>query len=324
MKRFQQLLLISRFTSRFIIMFLALLSTGCIYMMDFGKEPRETWKVSEFKKKYSIPANQTTPSSFAGNLNRFALIIGNSDYQEIGTLANPKNDAAAVAERLKMSGFTILRPVRTEQDVQSDLNQTEMLLAEQALKHASKGAEIVLLFYAGHGLQLNGRPYLVPVNIQKKSIQNLATPKGRKDFEQQLVMLDDFIEGLDKEAELAIAIFDACREIPALKTRGLFTGSENSFRGGLTNPMSMGKRRLLAFSAGFGELASDGTGLHSPYAQSFLDEFDRDANQEVTDFFRRVQTRMIDKIKQAPELSIQGRVPPGVFFFGNGNQHLRN
>lgn len=308
------------------ILFLGLLVSGCIYMMDFGKGPRETWKTSEFKTKSSVLIHQTTNTnlSLTINSNRFALIIGNSDYREIGVLTNPRNDAIAVAERLKSSGFNILRPVRTGQDVQFDLDRTEMRIAERALKQASKGAEMVLLFYAGHGLQLNGRPYLVPVDIQKNAIQNLASPKEIKDFEQQLVMLDDFIEGLDKEAELAIAVFDACREIPALKTRRLFAGAENLFRGGLTNPLSIGKRRLLAFSAGFGELASDGTGLHSPYAQSFLDEFDRDANQEVTDFFRRVQTRMIDKIKQAPELSIQGRVPPGIFYFGNGKQSLRN
>lgn len=319
MNKIHHSLLISKIATAYLTMIVVLSTSGCIYMMDFGKEPRETWKASEFKKTPTPSRIQASHLSLPTNRQRYALIIGNGEYQEIGILSNPKNDASAIAERLRKSGFSILRPVRTDQDVQSDLTREEMIIADEALKRVSKGAEIVLLFYAGHGLQLNGKPYLVPVNVQKEAIQNLSTSKGREDFERQLVMLDDFIDGLDKEAALAIAIFDACREIPALKTRGIFIGSENSFRGGLTNPQSMGKRRVLAFSAGFGELAEDGTGQHSPYAQSFLDEFDRDANQEVTDFFRRVQTRMIDKIKQAPELSIQGRVPPGIFFFGNGN-----
>lgn len=320
MNKVHHSLLTSRLASAYLIVIVVLSSSGCIYMMDFGKEPRETWKASEFKKQPTPSTIQTVHPSLPTNRNRYALVIGNGEYQEIGVLSNPKNDASAIAKRLRMSGFSILRPVRTDQDVQSDLNREEMFIAEEALKRASKDAEIVLLFYAGHGLQLNGKPYLVPVNVQKKAIQNLSTSKGWEDFVQQLVMLDDFIDGLDKEAKLAIAIFDACREIPVLKTRRMFAGSGSSFRGGLAKPQSKGQRRVLAFSAGFGELAEDGIGQHSPYAQSFLDEFDSDANQEITDFFRRVQTRMLDKIKQAPELSIQGRVPPGIFFFGNGNR----
>ncbi|MCX7113048.1 MAG: caspase family protein [Proteobacteria bacterium] len=299
-------------------------TSSCVYLMDFGlaafKEPRDKWRAADFKKSSTSTLAKDSTSTVPSNRKRYALVIGNSSYHELGILSNPKNDAASIAERLHNSGFLILRPIRKEQDVQSDLSREEMIIAGETLKQASSGGQMVLLYYAGHGLQLDGMPFLVPVDIIKSDIQNLSTIEGRNNLIKRLVKLDDFIEGLDQQAELAVAIFDACREIPALKTRSLIAGSNTSYRG-LASPQSMGKRRVLAFSAGFGELAEDGTGQHSPYTQSFLDEYDQNPNQEVAEFFRRVQSRMFEAIKQAPELSIQGNVPPDVFYFGNGGSH---
>jgi uncharacterized caspase-like protein len=255
----------------------------------------------------TYPTTKIHPEKSASGRPRYALVIGNSDYTALGTLPNPRNDASAVAVRLRQAGFTLLRPVRTNQDVQSDLGLEEMHKADVALKQASSGAEIVMLFYAGHGLQLDGLPYLVPTDLTQVDVQSLATPTGRKAIESRLFKLDDFIEGLDQQAELAVAVFDACREIPAFTTRSLFAGGVN-YRG-LAHPQTQGKHRILAFSAGFGELAVDGKGEHSPYTQAFLDEFDQGTKLTIMDFFLRVNARVAGVTKQTPEFLVEGSVP---------------
>ena len=239
---------------------------------------------------------------------RVALVIGNSNYKAIGELPNPLRDAVEVAKRLKNAGFSLLRPVRPNQDVQADLTLEEMRQADNALRQAAEKAEMVLLYYAGHGLQLDGLPYLVPINLPMPDKQGLDTQAGRDALASQLASLDELIKGLDEHTQVAVTIFDACREIPA--TRSMF-GDGIKFRG-LIRPQSLGKHRLLAFSAGSGELASDGS-QHSPYAQAFMDEYDQNAGQKVTEFFMHIQGRMIRATGQTPEFSIQGDVPTEIY-----------
>ena len=239
---------------------------------------------------------------------RVALVIGNSNYKTIGELPNPLRDAVEVAKRLKNAGFTLLRPVRPNQDVQADLTLEEMRQADNTLRQAAQKAEMVLLYYAGHGLQLDGLPYLVPINLPMPDKPGLNTQAGRDALASQLASLDELIKGLDEHTQVAVTIFDACREIPA--TRSMF-GDGVKFRG-LVRPQSLGKHRLLAFSAGPGELASDGS-QHSPYAQAFMDEYDQNAGQKVTEFFMHIQGRMIRATGQTPEFSIQGDVPTEIY-----------
>ena len=239
---------------------------------------------------------------------RVALVIGNSNYKAIGELPNPLRDAVEVAKRLKNAGFTLLRPVRPNQDVQADLTLEEMRQADNTLRQAAQKAEMVLLYYAGHGLQLDGLPYLVPINLPMPDKQGLDTQAGRDALASQLASLDELIKGLDEHTQVAVTIFDACREIPA--TRSMF-GDGIKLRG-LVRPQSPGKHRLLAFSAGSGELASDGS-QHSPYAQAFMDEYDQNAGQKVTEFFMHIQGRMTRATGQTPEFSIQGDVPTEIY-----------
>ncbi len=266
-----------------------------------------------------------------------ALVIGNSHYKELGILKNPINDAVAVADRLKKSGFEILRPILASQDVQEDLDSYQMLKARDALEMESANAQMVVLYYAGHGLQVDGNPYLVPIDALP--VTSLTDPRVLALFVKHLTGLDKFIEHLNN-SKLTISIFDACRDIPTLggKSRGIIM-SEGSkelpwlndykppqkintvLRGGSRlTPKSQVKNRILAFSVGFGELSTDGAGQHSPYTQALIDQFDQGGKQDVIDFFRGVQSRMLSSTGQTPELLIQGNVPTHEFFF-NGDNH---
>jgi len=238
---------------------------------------------------------------------KLALVVANSRYQHISALANPQADAQAVAERLKQAGFKLLRPVRVNDDVQADLTLDEMLTADEALLKAAQGQDMVLVYYAGHGLQMNGVPYLVPVDlpvIQPGTLQGEAGPEKLK---RKLLELDALIAGLDQDDRPAVAIFDACREIPQLEasSRAVF-GDASPFRG-LARPKSLGRNRLLAYAAGFGELANDGQGRHSPYTQAWLDEFDRPQSRlDLVAFFSHVAKQLVDAKGQHPEVVLQG------------------
>ncbi len=245
---------------------------------------------------------------------KLALVIANSRYQAIGSLNNPLADAKAVAERLKKAGFELLRPVRRD-DVQADLNLDEMLQADEDLHKKAIGAQMVLLYYAGHGLQIDSVPYLVPVDLDRKNLQaqSLQSTAGNERLKRGLLGLEQLIDGLDQQAQVAIAVFDACREIPELdkSTRAVF-GDASPFRG-LARPKSNGRHRLLAYSASAGELAKDGQGEHSPYTQVWLNEFDRQPGKEIVDFFRDVAAQVTDGKGQNPEMVING-IPSQTYY----------
>ena len=236
---------------------------------------------------------------------KLALVIANSGYQTLGRLKNPLADAQAVAVRLNQAGFELLHPIRSE-DVQADLNLAEMLKADEDLLKQAAGAQMVLVYYAGHGLQIDGVPYLVPVDLPAIQPQSLQTATGQDLLKRGLVELDRVIAGLDEQAQVGIAVFDACREIPALEKsyRAAF-GDASPFRG-LERPKSKGRHRLLAYSASAGELANDGQAGHSPYTQAWLNEFDRQPGKDIVDFFSDVAAQVTDAKGQHPEVVISG------------------
>ena len=248
---------------------------------------------------------------------RVALVIANSQYQNIKALRNPKNDAEAVAERLQKVGFTLIKPIQNS-DVQYDLNLKDLLKANQALKQATAGAEMVLLYYAGHGLQINGIPYLVPTDLSSINTESLKDDSGRDLLRRELVELDTLVSGLDNQAQVAIAMFDACREIPELETasRAVF-GSTNNFRG-LARPSSQGRHRLLAYSALSGQFANDGNSTHSPYTQAWLQEFDKNLGMDILAFYNHVATQIQDANGQNPEVVTQG-VKPNTYYIQTAN-----
>ncbi len=239
---------------------------------------------------------------------RVALVIGNSRYQHLNFLKNPARDADAIAQKLSQLGFTLvdIQGNKTKGAVKN-LNQGQFLQAIRHFAKVARGKEIALLFYAGHGMQFAGKPALLPIDIPIDDLE-LA--------EKRAIFLEETLRKLDNKAELTVAIFDACREIPdmeqAISDNTRATGySKNQYRG-MQRLLSQSRNRLIAYSGASGELVKDGNGQHSPYTTLLLEQLDKNNSIEAT--FQQVAYDLGQQLSsQSPELLIQG-VPPNRYF----------
>jgi uncharacterized caspase-like protein len=138
---------------------------------------------------------------------RYALVIGNSEYQAMTKLANPVNDASDIAAELSNVGFQV--------DLVTNATLGEMTVAVQRfvenLQHTKK-AEAALFYYAGHGVQFNGLNYLVPVNADIQASYELL---------DKTMGMDSIVRGLEQsKSDFNLIVLDACRDIPFSATRG--------------------------------------------------------------------------------------------------------
>jgi hypothetical protein len=195
----------------------------------------------------SVPPAVTTPAG-----RRIALVIGNGKYQHAVALPNPASDARAVAKALGEIGFEVA--------LGTDLDRTGMEGRLREFLAKASSAQVALLFYAGHGLQVDGRNYLVPVDAKLETASDLNF--GTVDLDRILASLED-------PARANIVILDACRDNPlarsfAAKTRSAAVGA------GLAAYTSLGTGTLIAFSTAPGKVAADGDGANSPFTQGLI------------------------------------------------------
>jgi hypothetical protein len=202
--------------------------------------------------------------------NRVALVIGQSNYRAVVPLPNPVNDAKAVSKMLTESGFEVLTA--------ADLSQNELRakVGDFAAKVAEKGPDTVaLVFYAGHGLQIDGENFLVPVDVD---------PKRETDIPLQAVRLNDILNTLASvPSKTRILLLDSCRNNPfpdinKTAARGLAivdakTGAPGTF---------------MSFSTSPGAEAEDGSGANSPYTTALL-AVAKEPGLSIEDTFKRVR-----------------------------------
>jgi len=184
--------------------------------------------------------------------NRLALVIGESAYRAVPSLPNPANDARAMTALLTEAGFTVTTA--------SDLSQRELnqKIGDFTAEIAGRGPDTVaLVFYAGHGLQIDGENYLVPVDVD---------PKREADIPLQAIRLNDIINTLNSvPTKSRIVLLDACRNnpFPALNGtvgRGL----------ALVDTKTGAPGTFLSYSTSPGAEAEDGKGTDSPYTEALL------------------------------------------------------
>jgi parallel beta-helix repeat protein len=172
---------------------------------------------------------------------RVALVIGNSNYQNVTALTNPANDAAVMEQALKGAGFDVIK--------YTDLDQRGMKQAMLEFgRKLKQGADASMFFYAGHGIEVDGRNYLVPVDSNTES---------KEEADIQNVEVNDFLALMENSGvPLNIVVLDACRNNPF---RGL-----RSIGGGLA-PVRAPVGTFVAYSTAPGSVAADGTGNNSPF-----------------------------------------------------------
>ncbi len=228
--------------------------------------------------------------SFAYADKRVALVVGNSEYESRLRLVNPRNDAQDVAEMLNSLGFEVI--LRVDTDKQGFLQG----LAEFA--RAVTGAEVALFFYAGHGIQYEGKNYLVPVGAQLRDEVSVR-------FE--LIPLDEIQRAMDRSNGVRVLVLDACRNNPlaADLARSMRTASRNvSIPRGLAR-VDQVRGTVVAYSTQADEVAEDGNSRNSPFTSALLENLNQ-PGVEIGAMFRKVAARVyeVTQGKQVPELSI--------------------
>ena len=184
---------------------------------------------------------------------RVALVIGNSAYKYVPKLTNPANDAAAVVNLLRTAGFDVVESKR-------DLNISDMKRTVRDFTDMTKDADIAVVYYAGHGIEVDGTNYMIPVDAE------LARDI---DVEDEAVSLDRIVRVLDPVKRLRLVILDACRDNPFGRTMKRSIGTRSIGRG-LAKIEVQGSDTLIAFAAKAGSTASDGDGKNSPFATALV------------------------------------------------------
>ena len=197
---------------------------------------------------------------------RVALVVGNAAYeQEIAALRNPVNDATAVAAALRRLGFEVIEGM--------DLDEEAFYDKIVEFDDAGRAAKMALFFYAGHGLQVDGRNYLAPVDLKLET---------RQDLRRHAIELAAVLEVMRSETNLLI--LDACRNNP-LAGELARAGSEPG-GGGESGLGAGGQRQRHAdcVCTEPGAVAADGTGDHSPYTAALLEHLETGVPKSVGDF----------------------------------------
>ena len=179
---------------------------------------------------------------------RIALVIGNSQYRNIPQLNNPQNDATLIAETLTALGFRLVG-----NGPQLNLNKSQFDQAVQDFGNEIQSADVALFYYAGHGVQVRGANYLVPVG---------ANPTREVDVDFQMLDVNLVLRGMEYgRARLNLVILDACRNNP-FGSRGLRATSA-----GLAQ-MQAPEGTLISFATQPGNVAQDGAGQNSPFSRA--------------------------------------------------------
>jgi tetratricopeptide (TPR) repeat protein len=186
---------------------------------------------------------------------RVALVIGNANYRTVLKLANPRNDAGALAVALRAAGFT-------EVVERYDLGAQQMRDALKTFEEKATGADWAVVYYAGHGIEVDGRNYLIPVD---------AALKSASDVEDETLPLDRVLARVAVAKTLQLVILDACRDNP-FATRMAQAGSVKRSIGtrGLARVEPEHPNLFIAYSARHGEAALDGADTNSPYAKAIV------------------------------------------------------
>ncbi|MEA2917207.1 MAG: hypothetical protein QOJ15_9288 [Bradyrhizobium sp.] len=196
--------------------------------------------------------------ALAGTGKRVALIIGNSAYQNVAALTNPANDATAVTEMFKQASFDVV-------DSRRDLKSQEMRRALRDFGDKARGADIAVVYFAGHGLEVDGINYAVPVD---------ATLERDVDVDDEAIALSRFLLAAEPATQLRLVILDACRDNPFAKKMKRTIASRSIGRG-LAGVEANRPNTFIAFAAKEGSTAADGDGQNSPFSTALLKHLTR-------------------------------------------------
>jgi hypothetical protein len=244
--------------------------------------------------------------ALANAAGKVALVIGLGDYKNVVKLDNPVNDARGIAQTLDSIGFEVTTLF--------DVTAAEMRAAVSDFAFRAEIADLALIYYAGHGVEVQGQNFLIPIDAEVTS---------NRDVQRIALSLDDLLAAVDGARQMRVVILDSCRNDPfggALDLAALqpVTGDSTGTRGtgGGLAPPSPDRGTMVAFAAKDGEVALDGVGAHSPFAQALIDTLPREV--EISLMFRQVRDRVLSDTGNLQEPHTYGSLSGVPFFLTGG------
>jgi hypothetical protein len=215
---------------------------------------------------------------------RIAFVVGNASYEHTGVLANPRNDAQDVADKLKSLGFEVMLSL--------DLDQGSFAHAIDDFARRLDGADVGLFYYAGHALQMNEKNYLVSTSAKLESA--FLVPA-------ETIELEPIVRLMESKAPINLVFLDACRNNPLADNlkRSLAAMHRSVALGrGLGRIEPTGRDTLIAFAAAPGQEASDGIGRNSPFTAALLNHIAQ-PGLEVSVMLKEVAAEVREKTENA-------------------------
>jgi uncharacterized caspase-like protein len=225
---------------------------------------------------------------------RVALVIGNAAYENVPRLTNPSNDAGDIAGKLRTLGFDVIEGI--------DLQKRDMEKQIRVFAEKLAGADVGLFYYAGHGLQVDQRNFLAPIDAQLKSEADL-------DFEA--VQLDLVLKQMVRNAHTSLVFLDACRDNPLAANLAQVSRSLDIGRG--LARVEAAASMMIVYSTEPGKVALDGTGRNSPFTAALLQHIDTQG-ESISDVMIDVRNDVLKSTggKQRP---FESASLTGQFFF---------
>lgn len=228
-------------------------------------------QVAELIRRAQAPAPVAAPIKA---INAHALVLGNSAYAGSSRLPNPANDARAVAAKLRSLGFTVTEVL--------DTTRIKLASALTAFSRSAARADLSLLFYAGHGVQVNGTNYILPVDMDMGDVESVVL---------QGISLNSVVEQY-MPGDTKLVLLDACRDNPLARSnsRGVSRGLA---------PINVSKGTLIAYSTKDGATAEDGSSKNSPFTEALLEHLgDPD---DISVVLRKVREQVLRKTNNRQE-----------------------
>lgn len=240
------------------------------------------------------------PSATLARERRIALVIGNSSYQAVSALPNPAKDAELVGEAMRRAGIdtTVVR----------DLDRAGMVNALKAFAEKADAADWAMIYYAGHGIEVAGTNYLIPVD---------ARLRNERDIQDEAVTLQRLLSATEGAHKLRLVVLDACRNNPFAQQMKMASATRAVSRG--LARVEPGSGTLVVYAAKEGTTADDGDGVNSPFAASFARRV-AEPGVEINMTFRLIRQDVMTATGNHQEPFTYGALPPEALYFAGIGQ----
>ncbi len=235
---------------------------------------------------------------------RLALVVGMSNYQNVSRLENAAGDARAVGATLDRLGFDVTYAV--------DMPLNELVSTINRFSFASETADIALVYYAGHGVEISGKNYLIPTDIQLDSV---------KDIGNGAITVSNLLDAVRNARKLRVVILDSCRNNPFLglpEQSSSGSNDEVELRQGGLAPPSPQQGTLVVYAAKAGEVAFDGAGGHGPFAKALIDQLPA-GGTEIGMMFRKVRDEVMAETGNQQEPHFYGSLSSVPYFLASSD-----